>query len=108
MIATPLTERIPLEADPDGNLRIAQTRVPLATVVAAFAEGQTAEEIVQQYPTLKLADVYSVLGHCLRHPSKVEAHLQDQERNAQTIREQNESQFAPGGIRARLLARRKV
>ena len=41
---------IPLEADLDGVVRISGTRVTLDTVVAAFKDGATAEEIVFQYP----------------------------------------------------------
>ena len=55
--------QIPLNVSPDGVIRVGQTRVTLDTVVEAFADGATAEEIVQQYPTLKLADVYLVLGY---------------------------------------------
>jgi uncharacterized protein (DUF433 family) len=56
------TERLPLTADGQGVIRVAGTRVTLETVALAFERGATAEEIVQQYPTLGLADVYSVLG----------------------------------------------
>ncbi len=55
-------EPIPLETDADGVVRVGGTRVTLDTVVAAFNEGATAEEIVSQYPTLHLADVYAVIS----------------------------------------------
>jgi hypothetical protein len=48
------TEPIPLEADADGVVRVGGTRVTLDTVVAAFKDGATAEEIVYQYPSLSL------------------------------------------------------
>ena len=48
-------EPIPLEADGEGVVRVGGTRVTLDTVVAAFNEGATAEEIVYQYPSLDLA-----------------------------------------------------
>ena len=56
------TEVIPLAIDADGVVRVGATRVMLDTLVGAFSEGATAEEIVQQYPVLDLADVYAVLG----------------------------------------------
>jgi len=56
-------EIIPLQADADGVIRVAGTRVTLETLIAAFSDGATAEEIVQQYPSLTLADVYSVIGY---------------------------------------------
>ncbi len=49
---------IPLKMNADGIVQVGETRVTLDTVVAAFIEGATAEEIVYQYPTLRLADVW--------------------------------------------------
>ena len=46
-------EAVPLQADEDGVVRVGKTRVTLDTVVAAFSDGATAEEIVQQYPILE-------------------------------------------------------
>ena len=44
-------EPIPLEMHPDGVVRVGGTRVTLDSVVAAFSQGATAEEIVQRYPS---------------------------------------------------------
>jgi uncharacterized protein (DUF433 family) len=59
---TGTTEPVPLQTDADGVIRIGGTRVTLDTLAAAFDAGATAEEIVQQYPSLALADVYSVIA----------------------------------------------
>jgi uncharacterized protein (DUF433 family) len=99
-------EPIPLEADVDGVVRVGGTRVMLDTVVAAFQEGATAEEIVLQYPSLNLADVYAVIAYYLQHRSEVEAYLQQRRAQADEVRRQNEARFDPQGIRERLLARR--
>ena len=53
---------MPLQTDADGVIRVGGTRVTLETVVEAFQQGATAEEIVQQYPSLALAEVYAVLA----------------------------------------------
>ncbi len=100
------TETIPLEADTNGVVRVGKTRVTLDTVIAAFADGATAEEIVQQYPPLNLADVYHVIGYYLRRPAEVEAYLRQRKDQAEAVRRQNESRFDPQGMRDRLLARR--
>jgi uncharacterized protein (DUF433 family) len=100
------TEPIPLEADADGVVRVGGTRVTLDTVVAAFKDGATAEEIVYQYPSLNLADVYSVVGYYLQRRSDVEAYLRQRQQEMGKVREQNEARFDPCGIRDRLLARR--
>jgi uncharacterized protein (DUF433 family) len=95
-----------LETDADGVVRVGGTRVTLDTIVAAFREGATAEEIVYQYPSLNLADVYSVIGYYLQRRSHVEAYLRRRQRQRAEVREHNEAQFDPRGIRDRLLARR--
>jgi uncharacterized protein (DUF433 family) len=97
---------IPLTTDSDGVVRVARTRVTLDTVVAAFAEGATAEEIVQQYPSLNLADVYSVLAYYLRHRAEVDAYLHERQKQAEAVRKYNESRCDPSGVRDRLLARK--
>ena len=100
-----ITETIPIETDADGAMRVSQTRVTLDTIVAAFSEGATAEEIAQQYPTVPLADVYSVIGYYLRRYSEVEAYLSRRRQQAEQVRQENESRFNPAGVRERLIAR---
>jgi len=58
-------EVVPLASDADGVVRVGFSRVSLDTVVAAFREGMTPEGIVEQYPSLQLAAVYSVIGYVL-------------------------------------------
>ena len=89
-------------------MRVRGTRITLDTVFEAFREGATAEEIVQQYPSISLADVYQVIGYCLRHSSELEAYLSERRATARTTRERNESTWPPDGIRDRLLARRRA
>ena len=85
-------------------MRVGGTRVTLDTVVAAFLEGATAEEIA--YPVLALADVYAAIGYYLRHRSEVEAYLDQRRQAGERVRGENAARFDPAGIRARLLARR--
>jgi uncharacterized protein (DUF433 family) len=97
---------VPLAADADGVVRVGKTRVTLDTVVAAFGGGMTAEGIAEQYPSLRLADVYSVIGYYLDHSDEVETYLRDRRARAEEVRRENETRFDPAGVRARLLARR--
>ncbi len=100
------SEAVPLEMGDDGVVRLGKTRVTLDTLVAAFERGATPEEIVYQYPSLPLADVYAVIGYYLRRRPEVDAYLRQRREQAAGIRKQNESRFSPGGVRDRLLARR--
>jgi uncharacterized protein (DUF433 family) len=100
------TEPVPMDIDADGVVRVGKTRVTLDTVIAAFMDGATAEEITHQYPSLNLADVYAVIAYYLRRGSEIETYLQRRRELANKIRKQNESRFDPSGVRDRLLARR--
>ncbi|MDQ3005873.1 MAG: DUF433 domain-containing protein [Chloroflexota bacterium] len=101
------TEVIPLETDAQGVIRVSKTRVTLDTIVTAFKEGATAEEIAQQYPTVPLADVYYVIGYYLRRRDEVESYLDKRKNEADDLQKQMEARFNPVGIRERLLARQK-
>jgi uncharacterized protein (DUF433 family) len=107
MSLTISTEPTPLEADADGIVRVGGTRVSLDSVIYAFNEGSTPEEIVQQYTTLDLADVYAVIGYYLQHRGEVNEYLAARRAQRDEIRKEVESRFDPHGIRDRLLARRK-
>lgn len=100
------SEPIPLKADKDGVIRVANTRVTLDTVATAFLEGETAEEITQQYSSLDLADVYAVISYYLRQQSQVETYLEQRKIQAQRTHEEINRHSDPQGIRERLLARR--
>ena len=101
-----VTESIPVVMDHDGVMRILHSRVTLDTLVCAFQDGATAEEIARQYPTVSLADIYSIIGYYLRRRPEIDAYLARRQQAAQQVRQQNEMRFNPAGIRARLLARR--
>ena len=103
---SPGVETVPLRTDADGVIRVGQTRVTLDTVITAFRRGATPEEIVYQYPSLDLADVYAVLAYYLRRREEVERYLAWRRAWAEQVRQDNERRFPADGIRQRLLARR--
>ena len=98
---------IPLHTDQQGTMRIGQTRVTLDSVVAAFHTGSSAEEIVQQYSTLDLGDVYAVLGYYLRNRDSLDAYLHQRQTKAEAIRDTLMEKHQLTGIRERLLARKQ-
>ena len=100
-------ETAPLTTGEDDVVRIANSRVTLDTVIYAFNEGASAEEIVDRYPSVQLADIYSVIGYYLRHRVEVDAYLKDREGVRTEVRRENEFRFPSEGLRERLLARRR-
>lgn len=101
-----IAEPAPLEVNVDGVVQVGKTRVTLDTVITAFLEGATAEEIVEQYPSLQLADVYSVIGYYLRHKAEVDTYFLERQHRAAEVRQEAERRFNPVGVREHLLARR--
>lgn len=98
-------EAPPLAADAAGTFRVGNSRVTLDTVVSAFRDGATAEEIAEQYPAISLGQVYAVIAFYLAHTAEVDDYLKAREQRSAEVRQANERLFDPTGIRARLLAR---
>jgi uncharacterized protein (DUF433 family) len=101
------TLSVPISLSSDGAYRVGGTRVTLDTVIGAWQDGATAEEIVSQYSTLQLADVYAVIGYYLQNREEVETLLARNAEAAAGWRELWEKRYPPHGLRARLLARQK-
>jgi uncharacterized protein (DUF433 family) len=110
MILFVLTKQqpVPLKMDEHGYVRVIGTRVGLDVIVYSFREGSTPEEIVQQYPTVKLADAYSVIAYYLREREDVDKYIQEQEEESDRMRAEIEARFPPDGLRERLLARKNA
>ncbi|VXD25454.1 conserved hypothetical protein [Planktothrix serta PCC 8927] len=106
MTLTILADVAPLQANKDGVILVGKTRVTLDTVVAAFNQGATAEEIVYRYPSLKLGDVYGTIAFYLNHQPEVETYLKQRRQQSEEIRAMNQARFDPQGLRDRLLARK--
>lgn len=101
------SEPVPLTIDIDGVMRVSDTRITLDSIVWAFLDGATAEEIAAQYPSLKLAGIYAVITYYLHRRQELDAYLQKREAVAANAKRENENRFDPSGVGARLLSRRK-
>ncbi len=98
---------IPLSTDEAGVIRVSDTRVSFDSVIFAFNEGATPEEIVQQYPPLNLPDVYAVIGYYLQHRAEVEDYLENRLAERLELRKELEARSDSQDIRERLLARQR-
>lgn len=107
MILSIETEPIPLDADSEGTLRVRGTRVTLDSVVHAFLDGASAEEIAaERFPAISLDDAYAIVLYYLRHRDEVDAYLRERAHQGDQIQTKVESRFDKAGLRDRLLARR--
>ena len=102
------SEAAPITMDLDGVMRVANTRITLDSIIWAFLDGASAEEIASQYPAVNLADIYAVITYYLHRRQEVDVYLQKRGKMAAKARRENEERFDPSGIRARLLNRRKA
>lgn len=67
-----------IEKDPTrcgGQPVIANTRVRVGTILCCYRQGMGIEEIVQQFPPLKPADVHDALAYAYDHLEEIEADL---------------------------------
>ena len=102
------TKPIPLTTNEHGVVRVGSTRVSLETVIFAFKQGSTPEEIVADYSTLDLSDVYAVITYYLQNEAEVEDYLQRRQTQRDEVHREMETRFPQVGLRARLLARRRT
>lgn len=101
------TTTVPLSTDEAGVLRVAGTRVSFDSVLHAFNEGGTPEEIAQDFPTLDLAAVYAVVGYYLQNRAEVEQYLEQRKAGREELKWELETRLSPQGLRERLLNRKR-
>ena len=101
------TSEIKLTKTEAGVLRIGNSRVSLDTVIIAFGQGATPEQIVEDYDSLELGEVYAVISYYLQNREEVENYLAQRNVERDKLRRQIESRSNLQGIRERLLARRR-
>ena len=58
-----------------GQPIVVGTRIRVATILAAYRQGMGVEEIVQQYPGLRPADVHDALAYAYDHLEEIDADL---------------------------------
>lgn len=75
-----------------GRAVVAGTRIRVSVILSCYRLGMSVEEIVQQYPHLRPADVHDALAYAYDHPDEIAADLAaDDEAAAQRV--------WPGGAR---------
>jgi uncharacterized protein (DUF433 family) len=81
-------DSLPFREEPVGVMRVGKTRVSLDTVVYAYRQGYSPEQIIEQYDALELADVYGGIAYYLRHRREVDQYLVEREAEAERLRAQ--------------------
>jgi uncharacterized protein (DUF433 family) len=107
MILEPTTT-VPLREDAHGVIRVSGTRVTLLTFMHAWLNGSSAEEIVEQFPALRLDDVHAVLAFVLRHRDQIDAFMREETAKETATLETVRASFPDDGFRERLLTRARA
>jgi hypothetical protein len=84
--------------------------VSLDSIVHHYKLGASAEQIVQKFPRLELADVYAAIAYYLNHEETIEEYLREQEAKGDEMQRRIESdpqyQKKSAELRARILSRK--
>ncbi len=108
MNAVESVSKIKLTKSKSGVFRVGDSRVSLDTVIIAFGQGATPEQIVEDYDSLELGEVYAVISYYLQNREEVETYLARRKIERENLRRQIESRSNPNGIREKLWSRRQI
>jgi uncharacterized protein (DUF433 family) len=104
-----MTEEIqntPLIVGDDGTIRVKGSRVTLDVIIRQFKQGATAEQILEDFPSLNLRDVYGAIYYYLEHEPEIEEYLRTQKEGGAQARGFIESRGDSRALRERIRARR--
>lgn len=99
---------VPLTRLENGVYRVTGTRIPLERIVECYRGGETPEDIVRDFDTLKLSDVYAVISYYLDHKDAVEEYMREQEEEAEALRRMIEAAQPPRPSKEELLRRKAL
>jgi len=86
----------------EGGWRVTGTRVSLDSVVRAYWDGSSPEEIAEDYPSLSLEQVHGALAFYLHNRAEIDRYLAEQDAHWEQFRK--ESEAAHGSLLQRLRA----
>ena len=95
----------PLVAGEDETVRVKGSRVTLDVLVRQFQQGATAEQIVEDFPSLTLREIYGAIYFYLDNTAEVEDYLRRQAEAVAETREFVAQRMDSSALRARIRAR---
>lgn len=63
----------------NGRMLVGDSRISLDSIYYGFRNGETPESITQDYPPIRLADVYGAIAYILQNRERVDAYIREQE-----------------------------
>ena len=99
-----VAEAVPLAADSGGGYLMRNTRIPFDTVIYAYLDGASPEQIVSSYDTLALADVYAAVAYYWRNKDRVHEYLAARQKASVEKQHEDAARFPGNGAWERLQA----
>lgn len=96
---------LPLTTNEKGVVYVEGSRIPIDFVIYEYLEGATAEDIVQNYPSLSLSAIHAILSYYLTHRSEVDTYIAQQEQLAEAKYLEIKERSQQKDLRQRLLSR---
>jgi uncharacterized protein (DUF433 family) len=100
-----IRQNTPLILADDGTIRIKDSRVSLEVIVRQFKQGATAEQLLEDFPSLTLRDIYGAIYYYLDNTETVEDYMRQQEDSAVEMRAFLDSHLDSAALRTRIRAR---
>ena len=85
-------EEVPLIQWQNGTIRVIGSRVSLDTIIGRMQVGDTPEEIHEGFPTVTLEQINTIIDWYLNNQVEADEYLQEQDAEAERIRQEIESQ----------------
>lgn len=98
-------ETVPLVQHNNGVIRVTGSRVTLDTIIGRMQVGDTREEIHEGFPSVTLAQINTIIDWYLNNRVEADKYLQEQEAEAERIRQEIESEPEYKARREMLLRR---
>jgi uncharacterized protein (DUF433 family) len=87
-----IADVVPLIQDDEGTIRVKGSRVTFDTVMEAFKEGDSPEQIQDSFPSLTLAQIYGAIAWYLNNQRDAEENLTARAAEGDAIRQQIENE----------------
>jgi uncharacterized protein (DUF433 family) len=100
-----IRQNTPLILVNDGTIRMTGSRVSLEVIFREFKQGATAEQLLEDFPSLTLRDIYGAIYYYLDNTEAVEDYMRQQEDSAAETCAFLASHLDSAALRTRIRAR---
>lgn len=99
--------RVPVKVWEGGAVRVGGTRLTLESVLYAYLDGATPEEILRMFPSTDLGDVYLVIGYYLTRREEADEYLRRCDEEWEQAKAEIDAQPGQKELRDRIRSRAK-